>query len=166
MERMISMTRPLIMTCALTLAVCAAPALSKKSEIVVAADSANVAVSRDLDRQLNAAAFRQDHGDGYAIVRFERGEDGRPANVTFYRRSGVLSVDRLARRAVSRLGARGGLPETGDANQPYQANIVLATSEPSYRKLAADLAKAERQRLASRPAETKVAVLGASRTTS
>jgi hypothetical protein len=166
MERMISMTRPLIMTCALTLAVCAAPALSKKSEIVVAADSANVAVSRDLDRQLNAAAFRQNHGDGYAIVRFERGEDGRPANVTFYRRSGVLSVDRLARRAVSRLGARGGLPETGDANQPYQANIVLATSEPSYRKLAADLAKAERQRLASRPAETKVAVLGASRTTS
>lgn len=162
------MTRTLVLTLGVALAVSAVPALSKMQEIVVSADSAEVAVSRDLDRQLAAAArFDQAHGDGYAIVRFHRGEDGRPANVTFYRRSGVFSVDRLARNAVRRLGRDGGLPDTGAANQPFQANIVLATSERSYRKLAADLTSAEQRRLASSPKERAVvAVAGGSNTAS
>lgn len=151
------------LTLALAWGATAAPALSAPKEIVVSSDSAVAELSQDLDRQLDFAArdMRKSHGDGYAIVRFERGEDGRPANVTFYRRSGSASVDRLARSAVRRLGAKTGLPVTGVANQTYQANIVVANSERSHRALVAGLVRAEKQRLASSPAESTVLALSA-----
>lgn len=153
----------LSLSAALAFAAAAAPALSEQKEIVVSSDSAIAEISRDLDSQLEVAAglAREAHGDGYAIVRFERGADGRPENVTFYRRSGSSSVDRLARTAVRRLGAREGLPDTGVANQQFQANIVLATSQDSLRELSAELAKAERQRMASSGAESTVLALTA-----
>jgi TonB family protein len=154
---------------ALAFAATAAPAISKNQPIVVSAASVEAKVSRDLDRQLENAArtARYDHGDGYAMVRFTRGADGRPENISFYRRSGVSGVDRLARTAVKRLGLNGGLPDTGVANQPFQANIVLATSQPAFERLAADLGRAERQRLASSAGERAVvAVSGGSRTAS
>ena len=153
----------LTLTLALAFGAAAAPALSGPKEIVVSSDSAVVEMSQDLDRQLDLTArqLRENHGDGYAIVRFARGENGRPANVSFYRRSGSPSVDRLARTAVRRLGGQGGLPDTGVAGQTYQANIVLANSEESARKLTADLARAEKQRLASSLAERTVLALSA-----
>ena len=153
----------LAFTLALAIGATASPALAGPKDIVVSSDSAVAQVSHDLDRQLDFAArqMRDAHGDGYAIVRFERGADGRPANVTFYRRSGSSSVDRLARQAVRRLGARDGLPDTGVANQTYQANIVLANSEDSRRELATRLAWAEKQRLASSSAERTVLALSA-----
>lgn len=159
-----SICRPaLALGLALAFGATASPALSGPREIVVSSDSAVAEVSHDLGRQLDLAArqMRKTHGDGYAIVRFERGEDGRPANVTFYRRSGSPSVDRLARTAVRRLGGGGGLPDTGVAKQAYQANIVLATSEESARELTADLVRAEKQRLASSAAERTVLALSA-----
>ena len=159
-----SICRPaLALGLALAVGATASPALSGPREIVVSSDSAVAEVSHDLGRQLDLAArqMRKTHGDGYAIVRFERGEDGRPANVTFYRRSGSASVDRLARSAVRRLGAKTGLPVTGVANQTYQANIVVANSERSHRALVAGLVRAEKQRLASSPAESTVLALSA-----
>lgn len=153
----------LTLALALAFGAAAAPAVSGPRDIVVSSDSAVAEVSQDLNRQLDLTArqMRETHGDGYAILRFERGADGRPENVTFYRRSGSSSVDRLARTAVRRLGGRDGLPDTGVSNQAYQANIVLANSEESRRKLAFALMQAEKQRLASSPAERTVLALSA-----
>lgn len=159
-----SVYRPaLALGLALAFGASASPALSGPREIVVSSDSAIAEVSQDLARQLDLTArqMRETHGDGYAIVRFERGEDGRPENVTFYRRSGSSSVDRLARTAVRRLGGGDGLPDTGVANQMYQANIVLANSEESARDLTVALLRAEKQRLASSAAERTVLALSA-----
>lgn len=153
--------------CALSIP--ATSALSKNEPIVVSAESVGATVSRDLNRQLEHAARsgRYSHGDGYVMLRFNRGDDGRPENITFYRSSDASGVNRLARAAVRRLGSRGGLPDTGVANQPFQANIVLATSQLSHDRLAADLERAERYRLASSPGERAViAVAGGSRTAS
>ena len=155
------------LVCALSIP--ATPALSKNEPIVVSAESVGVSVSRDLNRQLEYAARfgLYHHGDGYVMLRFHRGDDGKPENITFYRRSGSSGVDRLARAAVRRLGSRGGLPETGIANQPFQANIVLATSQLSHDRLAAELERAELNRLASAPGERAViAVAGSSQTAS
>ena len=153
----------------LALGSAAAPALSKNEPIVVSAAGVEEMVSRDLNRALEEAARfgRHPHGDGYAMVRFTRSADGKPENISFYRRSGGFGVDRLAKAAVKRLGSRGGLPDTGVANQPFQANIVLATSELSFEELAADLERVEKHRLASSPGERAVvAVTGSSRTAS
>ena len=160
------MTRTIGFTLALAIAASAVPAASKSDPIVVSGETVGASLSRDLDRQIDAATrfARNSHGDGYAVLNFQRGEDGRPTNITFQRRSGVFSVDRLARTAVRRLGSDRGLPDTGLANQQFQANIVLATSQRSYDVLAADLARSERRRLASSSSDRKViAIAGASR---
>lgn len=156
----------LALACALALAAAGNPALSQpapsQDEIVVSSDAAVAELSRDLDRQLSASWLdRNGNGEGYAIVRFERGADGRPDNVTFYRRSGSGSVDRMARTAVRRLGAERGLPVTKDPEQKFQANIVVANSRQAHKKLVHRLAQAEARRLASSPAERTVLALSA-----
>jgi len=149
------MKTPLIFLAGAMLAI-SVPATSQ--DIVVSADTAAAeAVSRDLDRKLATADSPrpQQLGEGVAIVRFERGADGLPANVEIYRRSGNFAVDRLARRAVSRLGRSAPLPETGIAGQIYQANIIVANSVKSHSELADELAKMEQIRLAN-PRERSV----------
>ena len=153
----------LALPAALACAALATPALSEQDDIVVSSDPAIAELSRDLDRELDFAAEmgRVRHGDGFAMIRFERGDDGRPTNVKFYRHSGSSNIDRLARTAVRRLGRGDGLPVIGSGGQTYQANIVLATSEHSLRELSADLASAEKQRRASSAAERNVLALAA-----
>lgn len=144
------------------LLVTSAPATSQ--DIVVSAESAAVEqISRDLDRNLIAAdrPLRQATGEGIAMVRFQRGADGRPVNVEMYHRSGSSSVDRLARRAVSGLGRSTPLPALGGRSQIFQANVIVANSEREFENLSDKLAKIEKTRL-SDPRERAVFAFTAS----
>lgn len=138
----------------------AAPATSQG--IVVSAETSTLdLVSRDLDRQLLRTEWprRQATGEGLAMVRFHRGADGRPTDVTLYRKSGRHDVDRLALRAVSGLGRNAALPVTGGAGQVFQANIILANSDSAHAALADDLVRLEQARLAD-PRERSVLAFG------
>ena len=124
------------------------PATSQ--DIVVSAENAAVeTISRDLDRNLLRADWprRELVGEGIAMVRFQRGADGRPADVKLYRKSGQRSVDRRALVAVARLGRSNPLPAIGAPDQIFQANIVLANSHQAFADLSSQLAKLEQARL-------------------
>lgn len=143
------------------LLVTAVPASSQG--IVVSAEAATLElVARDLDRRLVSADWprREAIGEGLAMVRFYRDADGRPTDVTLYRGSGRRDVDRLALRAVSRLGFRTPLPAVGGAGQIFQANIILAKSKASHAALARKMVKLEQARLAD-PRERSVLAFGA-----
>lgn len=138
------------------------PATSQ--DIVVSAEGAAVEeISRELDRNLLAADWPrgQTTGEGVAMVRFQRGADGRPVDVEMYRPSGNSSVDRLARQAVTRLGRSAPLPALGGRGQIYQANIIVAKSKHGFENLATKLAKIEKARL-SDPRERAVFAFTAS----
>ena len=142
------------------LLVTTAPATSQG--IVVSAETAAVdRVSRDLDRNLlRAEGFRrQPTGEGLAMVRFYRGADGLPADVTLYRGSGRRDVDRIALRAVSRLGRAVPLPDAGGDGQIFQANIILANSHRAHAALASEMVRLEQARLAD-PRERSVFAFG------
>ncbi|MBO6527505.1 energy transducer TonB [Erythrobacter sp.] len=141
----------------------AVPATSQ--DIIVSAEEAAAVelISRELDRNLVHADWprQQARGEGLAMVRFQRDAGGRAVDVEFYRRSGSSSVDRLARRAVKRLGRNAPLPALGGADQIFQANIIVANSEQAFSDFASKLAKLEKTRL-SDPRERRVFAFTAS----
>ncbi|MBO6768723.1 MAG: energy transducer TonB [Erythrobacter sp.] len=141
----------------------AVPAISQ--DIIVSAEEAAAVerISRELDRNLVAADWSRNRsaGEGIAMVRFQRGADGRPVNVKIYRRSGSGSVDRLARRAVNRLGLSVPLPAIGGDGQLFQANIIVASSDAEFANLSTTLGKLEKARLAD-PRERAVFAFSAS----
>lgn len=100
------------------------------------------------------------------MVRFQRGADGRPADVKLYRKSGQRSVDRRALVAVARLGRSNPLPAIGAPDQIFQANIVLANSHQAFADLSSQLAKLEQARLADPRERTVFAFNSARRTAS
>lgn len=106
-------------------------------------------VSKDLDRQLERAArWEKADGDGIAIVRFTRTAEGRPDNISLYRKSGGHNLDRTAMRAVDKLDLTEGIPAGARQDQVYQANIIFASSVRGHAKMAAQLAQEEAVRLA------------------
>lgn len=146
--------------------VLAQPVLSQTDNIVVTSGSIDEAafvakVSQDLDRQLRSASFFDDHaGEGITSVRFTRDENGEPADVTLHRASGTRSLDRIAMRAVSRLRSLDVVPRTVGADQVYQANIIFAGTESSYRKLNNRLAAEETARIAAGTDKVPVLAFG------
>jgi TonB family protein len=143
------------------------PAASQ--DIVVSAENAAVdSISRDLSRNLVRADWPrpQPTGEGITMVRFQRGADGRPTDVTIYRRSGQRSVDRRALEAVTRLGRGTPLPAIGTPNQIFQANIILANSHEAFADLSSQLVKLEQARLADPRERTVFAFGSAPRTAS
>ena len=145
---------------AAALLVTTAPATSQG--IVVSAETAAVdLVSRDLDRKLLHAEGirRQATGEGLAMVRFYRDADGRPTDVTLYRKSGRHDVDRIALRAVSRLGRAAPLPVGRGEGQIFQANIILANGHGAHAALAREMVRLEQARLAD-PRERSVFAFG------
>ncbi|MFW2349825.1 energy transducer TonB family protein [Qipengyuania sp.] len=142
------------------LSLTAVPASSQN--IVVSADTAAIdLVSRDLDRTLLRAEWPRPRttGEGLVMVRFQRGADGRPAQVTLYRASGRQDVDRLALRAVAALGRSAPLPAIGGAGQVFQANVILANSGRTHASLQGQLVRLEQARLAD-PRERSVLAFG------
>lgn len=134
------------------------PAASQ--QIVVSPESSRAlaeSVSAGLDRQLRQTRYDPRVDDyGIAKVRFRAGVDGKATDVTTHEESGRPSLDRMARRAVSRLsGIHPGNYGVGNG-QIFQANIVMARSEAHMAKLMKDLARDEARRIASAPTERTV----------
>lgn len=149
------------LSAAIALSVLAAPLGAQEIVVSPSSEAAFVAkVEADLDRQIQRMRF---HGlqepTGATSVRFRVGEDGSPVEVSTYRRSGSIPLDRQARRAVSRLTSLSALPSTASPGQVIQANIIMARSERQLEQLANKVAKDEARRIASSPAERAVLAL-------
>ncbi|WP_435199413.1 energy transducer TonB family protein [Qipengyuania sp. 902] len=149
------------MSVAVTASLLATPLASQ--EIVVSPTSPSEFadnVQKDLDRHLRQIRVSpQSAPSGAASVRFTAGVDGRPENVTIYRKSGSSQVDRASRRAVSRLTSLSPLPRGSANGQVIQANIIFANNEKQAERLSRQLAREESRRLASSPAERSVLAL-------
>ncbi|WP_160730899.1 energy transducer TonB family protein [Pontixanthobacter luteolus] len=115
-----------------------------------------------LDRQLEVTTRLQKLGAprGIVQIRFDQGENGRPANVEIYRSSGVPLIDRTAAWAVRRMSGLDEVPVAGAAKAKFQANIIFATGPEEKAKYFAQLRQSEKVRLASSPAERAVISLG------
>ena len=119
-------------------------------------------VSRDLDTQLEAASkhLYLPIAEGITKVRFTRTADGAPENVTIYQKSGIRTLDRIARRAVSNLESLDAVPADIGPDQVYQANIVFANNVERAEELQKRLMAEETARFASEPSERRVFAFG------
>jgi len=105
-------------------------------------------VSHALDRQLDRIYVSpRQSASGIAQIRFQIDAEGRPVNANLFRRSGDSVVDRVAMRAVQRLGDIGQLPAGYPDDQIVQANIILARSQSDLRQLQKRLHKIEAARV-------------------
>lgn len=135
------------------------PVLSQ--EIVVSSRTALVneaaRVSRQLDMRLANEAFPS-HSEGFAIVRFTAGADGRAQGVRLHHGSGKHALDKSAVRAVSKLkhleGLRAGIPE----GTTIQANVVVAPNLAARDRIARKLKAYEAERMARAPGEKVIAL--------
>ena len=66
-------------------------------------------VSKDLDRTLNRSS-RPVRGTGIVQVLFQCGPDGKPTNISYYRKDNDRDVNRFAVHAVSRIPTMHPLP--------------------------------------------------------
>lgn len=160
------MNRKALLTIASALAAATLVAPVQSQDIVVTSerslDRFVEDVSANLDSELERAhiPLRSDP-NGYAIVRFECGADGKPRNVTLFRRARDADVNRMARQAVGRLSSLHPLPRDLRDGQVIQANVVIARSEDHYQRLAAELSRSEAKRIASSESERRVVALRA-----
>lgn len=108
-------------------------------------------ISRDLERNLewpnsDRSSLR---GTGLAQVLFQCTPDGKPVNIRVYHRVGSSRVERVAKRAVSRIKVLYPLPNGVTEDRLILANIIIADSPSQYAQLSRELNKREAQRLAS-----------------
>lgn len=108
-------------------------------------------VSTNLDRLLNRSSLTDMPvmGTGFAQVLFQSGPDGKPINISFYRKDDDVGVNRLAARAVSKIGSMYPLPSGISEDQQYLVNIIVARDYLEYLNLSEDLDRSERARLAA-----------------
>lgn len=123
-------------------------------------------VSRDLDRQLAAAARVRNapSGEGISIIRFTRSSKGEVEGIKIYRASGKGAFDQIAMRAVSRLRSLESAPADVHQDQVYQANIIFAETPRDAEDLKVQLAAEESVRVASELSERKVIAFGGTAT--
>ena len=102
-------------------------------------------VVRALDRNLYyPIPIRGEPNEGVASVKFLCSEDGTPSQVVIVKSSGSRDLDASAMRAVARIATLHPLPNGITHDQPFQANIIYATSQKKLdRQMAALLAEAK-----------------------
>ena len=157
------MNKLAIFTIPAALAVTAIAVPLASQEIVVSprSDTTFVTeVSRDLDEQLNRIRLAP-HWDasGISKVRFQAGPDGKAVHVKTYEGSGNGALDRVARKAVSRLTSLNPMPYGSEQGQVIQANIIVASTHSQLERLSRRLAREEAARIARSPDERKVLAL-------
>ena len=135
---------------------------AEKPDIVVSSgrsiDNFVEDVATDINRELNRKSYRMRaiQGTGVAQVLFESSPYGEPINLKMYRHARDEGVNRLARRAVSRIRSLHPLPQGVDQDQLYLANIIIANDAREYDQLSRDLNQREAQRIASAKGDRKV----------
>lgn len=115
-------------------------------------------VNKDLDRGLNRSRPRAQPiiGTGIVQVLFECGPDGKPTNISYYRKDNNRDVNRLAVRAVSKIRTMHPLPSGLSAGQQYMANIIIAHDRFEYEGLSKELNRSEQLRIAAAKGSNKV----------
>lgn len=117
-------------------------------------------VSKDLDKQLNYIRFDPRSGNsGLTKVRFRADSDGKATSIKTYKGSGNTEIDRVARKAVSRLTSLSPMPYGSGRQQVIQANIIVASSDRDLDRLSRRLAREEAARMAQGPEEQQVLAL-------
>lgn len=130
------------------LALLPAGAVAADKQIVVTArevslDTWSGRVVRAMDRNLDyPMPIRGEPNEGVASVKFLCSEDGSPSQVMIVKSSGSRDLDASAMRAVARIATLHPLPQGITHDQPFQANIIYATSQKKLdRQMAALLAE-------------------------
>jgi hypothetical protein len=115
-------------------------------------------VNKDLDRALNRSrpVTRAIMGTGIVQVLFECGPDGKPTNISYYRKDQDGDVNRLAVRAVSKIRTMHPLPHGVSENQQYMANIIIASNYLEYEDLSKELNRSEQSRIAVSKGSNKI----------
>ena len=114
-------------------------------------------VGTQIERSLESRSlYRSSYSvpDGAVAIRFMCGADGKPANVTVYRRSGERELDRIAAKAVARIETLHPMPAQIGAGQMVQANIFFAEDRDTLKQLKRQQAGFDRddaRHLASQP---------------
>ena len=132
------------------LALLPAGAMAAQKQILVTApkvslDTWSGRVVRALDRNLYyPMPIRGEPNQGVVSVKFLCSESGTPSKVTIVKSSGSRDLDASAVRAVARIATLHPLPDGITHDQPFQANILYATSQKKLdRQMAALLAEAK-----------------------
>lgn len=112
-------------------------------------------VSKDLDRTLNRSS-RPVRGTGIVQVLFKCGPDGKPTNISYYRKDNDRDVNRFAVHAVSRIPTMHPLPSGISEGQQYMANIIIARSTFELDNLSKKLNRSEQLRIAAAKGSNRV----------
>ncbi len=115
-------------------------------------------VNEDLNRTLNRSTPRTEPvlGTGIVQVLFECGPDGKPTNISYYRKDDNRGVNRLGMRAVSKIRTMHPLPRGVSENQQYMANIIVASNYLEYVDLSKELNRSEKSRIAASKGSNKI----------
>ena len=112
-------------------------------------------VSKDLDRTLNRSSLPV-RGIGIVQVFFQCGPDGKPTNISYYRKDNERDVNRFAVHAVSRIPSMHPLPSGISEGQQYMANIIIAHDKFEYDTLSKELNRSEQLRIAAAKGSNKI----------
>jgi TonB family protein len=93
----------------------------------------STAVAQDIQEQVRypRSIGRDSTPTGTAVVRFNRGEDGKPINIVLQRSSGTSSLNHAAMAAVAQMDAIAPLPVNMASSKPIEAHIIFADSQDS-----------------------------------
>lgn len=142
------------------------PAIAGESDIIVQSQAAMEEWSQDATRSLNRGLIQSERfsstrpQSGIVQVRFTVDADGKAENLSLYRSSGHSGTDKVATRAVRRIGNLADAPVRDASRQTYQANIIFASDVDEHAKLAKKLDKMEQARLARGNSEEEVVSFG------
>lgn len=120
-------------------------AMAAEKPIVVTAPEVSInqwsgRVVRALDRNLDyPMPMRGEPSEGVVSVKFLCSNDGTPSQVVVVKSSGARDLDASALRAVSRIATLHPLPDGITHDQPFQANILYATSQKKLDRQLADM---------------------------
>jgi len=132
------------------LALLPAGAMAAEKQILVTAPEVSLTqwsgrVVRALERNLTyPIPIRGAPNQGVVSVKFLCSETGTPSEVAIVKSSGSRDLDAAAVRAITRIATLHPLPDGIAHDQPFQANIIYATSQKKLdRQIAALLAEAQ-----------------------
>lgn len=126
----------------------------------VSVSSWSARITRALDRNLTyPTPMRGEPAEGVVAVKFLCSDNGTPSGVAIARSSGSRELDAAALQAVTHIATLHPLPDGITHDQPFEANILYATSQKKHdRQMAALLAEArDRNALVGNP-DQKVAL--------
>ena len=112
-------------------------------------------VTKDLDRTLNRSSLPV-RGTGIVQVLFQCGPDGKPTNISYYRKDNDRDVNRFAVHAVSRIPTMHPLPGGISEGQQYMANIIIARDRFELDNLSKELNHSEKSRIAAAKGSNKI----------